>query len=119
VRASSIRYIGKEANRLEDVESGLVGDIDDVLTEYVDPIQNPLRTLVLPVLEDLTSRVVGDRIGVNHTTVVRIRNGTAPNPSVRQKLWALAEEIAVSQPVADRSPQAKALRAEVRDRLVP
>lgn len=31
-----IHFIGKESNKLEDVNAGLVHDIDDVLTEYID-----------------------------------------------------------------------------------
>ena len=37
VHVGRIRYIGKESNQLEDVETGLVHDPDEVSTEYVDP----------------------------------------------------------------------------------
>jgi hypothetical protein len=37
VRVRSLHYIGKESNELEEVESGLVHDIDEVLNEYCPP----------------------------------------------------------------------------------
>jgi hypothetical protein len=41
--ARRVRYIGKESNRLEDVDAGFVHDPDDVSTEYVDPRHDPGR----------------------------------------------------------------------------
>jgi hypothetical protein len=37
IRAAALKYIGKESNRLEDVESGLIHAAESVYTEYVDP----------------------------------------------------------------------------------
>jgi hypothetical protein len=62
VHAASITYIGKEANRLDDVESGLVADLDEVLTEYVDPRRDRFRILILPELAYLTSRRVAELV---------------------------------------------------------
>ena len=79
IEVSLVHYIGKEANRLEDVEAGLVGDIGEVLTEYVDPARDPVRTLVLPVLEGLSSREVARRIDEkDHKKITRIRSGSRP-----------------------------------------
>jgi hypothetical protein len=114
VAVSLVHYIGKEANRLEDVEAGLVGDLSDVLTEYVDPTQDLFRTLVLPVLEGMSSRDVGRRIDVDQRTISRIRNGSRPQKATREKLWSLAIEVSEDQPDGERSPEAAALLAEVR-----
>ncbi len=51
VTATHITYIGKESNKLEDVEAGVVHDPDEVLTEYADSRHDPFRTLALPVLQ--------------------------------------------------------------------
>jgi DNA polymerase III epsilon subunit-like protein len=44
-------YIGKESNRLEEVEAGTVLDEDEVYTEYVDPSRDEWATKILPVLQ--------------------------------------------------------------------
>ncbi len=119
VEVSLVHYIGKEANRLEDVEAGLVGDLDEVLTEYIDPAQDMIRTLVLPVLEGLSSREVGRRIDEeDHKKITRIRNGSRPRREMIEKLLTLATDIAASQPVEERSPEASAILAEVKVRTV-
>jgi hypothetical protein len=48
VRATYLRYIGKEANELEEVESGLVHDWEEVQTKYEDPRLDPWRTIIVP-----------------------------------------------------------------------
>jgi len=37
IEIDRVVYIGKESNRLEDVESGMIQDEDEVYTEYPDP----------------------------------------------------------------------------------
>lgn len=37
IRVAALKYIGKESNRLEDVESGLIHAADSVYTQYPDP----------------------------------------------------------------------------------
>ncbi len=114
VNASSIRHIGKEANHLEDVDSGLIGDLGEVLNEYSDPVQDPLRTLALPVLQGLSDREIGRCIGVDHKTVGGIRKGTRPHQSMRERLWGLAVETARARSVHPGCPpEALALLAEV------
>lgn len=115
IEVSLVHYIGKEANRLEDVEAGLVGDIGEVLTEYVDPARDLVRTLVLPVLEGLSSREVARRIDEkDHKKITRIRSGSRPREEIAEKLWKLATEIAAGQPVEKRSPEAAALLSEAK-----
>lgn len=41
VKVAAIHYIGKESNKIEEATSGLVTDLDDVLTEYFDPERDP------------------------------------------------------------------------------
>lgn len=50
VIALYLTHIGKESNRLEDVEARLVHDLDEVSTEYRNTRRDPFWTLVLPVL---------------------------------------------------------------------
>jgi hypothetical protein len=80
--------------------------------------ENLLRTLVLPVLRDLSNREVARRIDVDDKTIAGIRKGTRPRRATIERLWALATEIAVGQPVEERSPEAAALLAEAKVRTV-
>jgi hypothetical protein len=110
--ASRIHHIGKEANHLEDVEAGLIGDLAEVLTEYVDPDEDPIRTIVLPVLDGLSDREVGRRMEVDHKTVGGIRDGARPQTRNAKKLWKVALELAEGKPPEERSPAESALIAE-------
>jgi hypothetical protein len=49
-------YIGRESNRLEDVEAGLIR-ANDGLTEYPDPRRDYWNTVVLPALRTLPLNV--------------------------------------------------------------
>jgi hypothetical protein len=69
VRAALLTYIGKEANRLDDVDSGLVANISEVLTEYVDPRRDRFRTETLPALDRLSDREVARLVEVHAAAV--------------------------------------------------
>src|SRR5437879_37655 len=50
IRVGQIIYIGKESNRLEEIESGTVHSAQSVYTEYPDPRREEWETKVLPAL---------------------------------------------------------------------
>jgi len=52
VSINGIKYIGKESNSLEDVESGLIHDQRNVYTEYPDRRRDEWQTKILPALRD-------------------------------------------------------------------
>ncbi len=79
--------IGKEANRLDDVQQGLVDGLDEVLTTYTDPVDaGLLRDLVLPVLARYSGRDLAKRVGCDHRTIDRIRRGQHPHPPLLARL---------------------------------
>lgn len=79
VTVGSIHYICKESNRLEDVEAGTVHDLEEVLTEYEDPKQDPWVTEVLPTLRAMTAKQAADALGVSVRHAKRVRRyGTRP-----------------------------------------
>jgi hypothetical protein len=90
VRVAAIHYIGKEANKLDERESGLVADLDDVLTEYRNPEQDSFRRLVVPVLRELPVDRIAAAAGVSERTVKRARAGQPIGRNVRSKLTAYA-----------------------------
>jgi hypothetical protein len=60
---AALKYIGKESNKLEDVESGLVHATDSVYTQYPDPrhdewraVTEALKEVSLNRFEQLTGR---------------------------------------------------------------
>jgi hypothetical protein len=53
IRVEQIKYIGKESNSLEDVESGLKHSAQSVYTEYPDPQRDEWQTKILPALQQI------------------------------------------------------------------
>jgi hypothetical protein len=90
--------LGKESNRLEEVEAGLVHDPEEVYTEYVDLARDPWATLVVPVLRQMlhAQLVAGTRVA--RSTLTRLRNGhTRPHPVHRTMLIRAAGDFARAQ----------------------
>jgi len=48
-----IVYIGRESNRLEEIEAGVIHSPESVYTEYPDPHQDEWKTKILPVLKKI------------------------------------------------------------------
>ncbi len=54
IRIEQIKYIGKESNSLEEVDSGLLHSEDSVYTEYPDPQRDEWQTEILPALQKMS-----------------------------------------------------------------
>ena len=90
-----VTHVGKESNRLEEVEAGVVHDPEEIYTEYADPSHGPWMTLILPVLKHIPARRLHEQTGVSLSQVKAIRNGHAvPRPKAREALIRLACEFA-------------------------
>ena len=50
VEARRLRYVGKESNRLEEAQQGLIDEEDELLNEYDDPANDPFVLRVVPTL---------------------------------------------------------------------
>jgi hypothetical protein len=91
VQLDSLHYIGKESNRLEDVQAGTVHELGDVLTEYRDPERDPFDLYVRPVMADMRRSVLANAAGIHPRKVAAIRNGHAqPRPMHRAAVVASA-----------------------------
>jgi hypothetical protein len=98
VIALYLAHVGKESNRLEEVEAGLVHDPDEVYTEYQDPAHDPWTTLVVPVLKRMPRAVLSQQVGVSERTIAAIRNGQAsPRAAHREALIRAAAAFARTQ----------------------
>jgi hypothetical protein len=67
-----------------------VTDLDDVLTEYRDPEQDPFKYLVVPVIRELTVAELAAGADVSNRTVRRARAGQSIGKTARAKLSAYA-----------------------------
>ena len=57
IRVGQIIYIGRESNKLEEMESGLIHSAQIVYTEYPDPRRDEWETKVLPALRRFRGHV--------------------------------------------------------------
>jgi hypothetical protein len=97
VTRGSLTWLGKESNRLEEVEAGLVHDPEEVYTEYADPREDLWQTTVLPVLRQMPLRVLAEQAGLSERQVRAIRNGHAmPREKHRQALTRVVREYSQS-----------------------
>ena len=53
VRVERVIYIGRESNRLEEIEAGVLHSPESVYTEYPDPRRGEWQTKVLPLLRKI------------------------------------------------------------------
>ncbi len=91
ITVRSVTYVGKESNKLEEVQSGLIHNEDEILNEYMDPRNDDFKNLVLPVLKEIPSSVIAREIGRSERMVKRYRNMRAtPPPDIRSKLTKIA-----------------------------
>jgi len=95
VRALSLTYIGKESNKLEEVEAGMHQAWGDVRNEYPDPRHDPWHSLVVSVLKEMPKRVLMETTGISKSEIERLRNGhTSPIPQTRAILTRAAATFA-------------------------
>ena len=80
VAIDSVTYIGKESNRLEEVEEQSLLDPSDVYTEYPDPRRDEWATKILPKLKAMPLRELMERTGLPRSTLQAIRAGRRPRP---------------------------------------
>ncbi len=98
VQARSITHIGKEANLLDEIQAGLIGDDEQVLTEYHDQQLDPFVCLVLPIVRDLPLAQLTRETGLDPATIKRIRSRTVqPSTTSRELLTRYAGTYAREQ----------------------
>ena len=95
VCGTRILYIGKESNRLEDVDSETVHSWDEVREIHIDPRCEPFRTYVVPILKRLNCAELARAAGVSDRYIKALRNGhRQPSASVRSALTKIAADYA-------------------------
>jgi hypothetical protein len=92
--AGPVQLIGKEANKLDEVQAGLHTQLQDIMTEYGETRSRDLRRLVLPVLDRYSGRKLAELLRIDRRTIDRIRRGQRPRPDLAQAMSALAVTVA-------------------------
>ncbi|MGB9650707.1 MAG: hypothetical protein WCB01_02800, partial [Candidatus Cybelea sp.] len=80
------RFIGKQSNKLEEVEEGSAPDAGDVYTEYADPRRDEWATTILPRLKAMPIQELMLRSGLSRRALQMIRAGRRPNQANRRVL---------------------------------
>ncbi len=89
VAIDSITYIGKESNKLEEVEEQSLFDPSDVYTEYPDPRRDEWATKILPRLKAMPMAELEKQTGLSRSTLQAIRAGRRPHRHNRNTLIEL------------------------------
>ena len=90
IRVDQIRYIGKESNNLEDVESGLIHAAQNVYTEYPDPRRDEWQTKVVPALRRVPLPQLMKLTGKSRRMLIKARTGQTRPHQENQVLLAEA-----------------------------
>jgi hypothetical protein len=101
VVTSEVRRIGKEANKLEDVQAGLVADIGDVLNDYGAGGVSVFHRDVLTKLDRYSGRQLAKLIGTDRRTIDRVRAGGQPRDQLRLALMKLASKTPTVNPTEE------------------
>jgi hypothetical protein len=94
IRIDQIKYIGKESNSLEEVESGLEHSAENVYTEYVDRRRDEFQLKVLPALGKIPPAILEDLSGLSPRMLRDTLAGRSrPYPKNRKRLTAIAHKL--------------------------
>ena len=88
----SPHFIGKESNKLEEVEEGSVPDAGDVYTEYPDPRRDEWKTKWLPMLRATPVPTLSDQ-GVSRATIYAARAGRELYGRTKDRLIAALRHV--------------------------
>jgi hypothetical protein len=95
VRTASLVHLGKEANKLEEVEAGVEHDPEEVYTEYADPRRDPWRALVLPVLRRMPRKELAEAVAMSERRLRDLLKGRArPHPDTEAAMLRAAAQFA-------------------------
>jgi len=94
IRIGLIRYIGKESNFLEDVESGMLHSEEDAYTEYPDPRRDEWQTKVVPALKKIPISQIEKLTGLSRRMIINARTEKSrPHRRNRELLAGISERL--------------------------
>lgn len=93
IEVGRIVYVGKESNRIEEVDAGVLHDEAEYLNVYPDPRRDPWLTEVLPTLRRVPTAELMKTLAVGRSTAKRWKAGKArPRPRDAAKVHALLRQ---------------------------
>jgi hypothetical protein len=96
VRVEQIIYIGKESNRLEEIEAGLIHSSESVYTEYPDPSRDEWQTRILPILQKIPIPILKRFSGRSPSMLRRTITGKSrPRRKNREQLKSILQRLGV------------------------
>ena len=96
VRVERIVYIGRESNRLEEIEAGVIHSPEGVYTEYPDPRRDEWEAKILPVLKKIPIAALMRFSGKSRSMLRRTITGkTQPRRKNREQLKAILYRLGV------------------------
>jgi hypothetical protein len=91
VHIDLIRYIGKESNRLEEVDAGLIHSEHGVYSEYTDPRRDEWAVKILPALKKIPIVDLVKDTGMSRSALFDVLAGRSrPHPRNRERLTQIA-----------------------------
>lgn len=96
IAIDGFEYIGKESNKLEQVEEGGVPAESDVYTIYADPGRDEWKMKWLPMLRSTRVPKLLEH-GVSRATIYAIRRGRRQYGSTKAKLIAALKRVELSR----------------------
>lgn len=105
IRIGEIIFIGKESNKLEEVDAGLIHSAESVYTVYPDPGRDSWEKLIRPKLRTLPLSFLMEQTGLSRRMLIKARRGYVRPHARNQLLLAKVTERIVSQKTAKSKPQ--------------
>jgi len=99
IRIGHVRFIGKESNSLEDVESGMVHSAVNVYTEYPNPRWDEWVTVVLPALRNIRASEIVKETGLSRMAVYKLlTERSRPHPKNREMIAKMLRKLGLEGP---------------------
>jgi hypothetical protein len=86
VRVERIIYIGRESNRLEEIEAGIIHSPEGVYTEYPDPRREEWQMRILPILQKIPIAILKRFSGRSRSMLRRTITGRSRPRKRNQEL---------------------------------
>jgi hypothetical protein len=93
VAIDRIRFIGKESNELEEIDSGLIHSTADAYTEFIDPRRDDWNSKIRPTLKQISLSKLCVETGFSRRALINWRTGKArPHARNQAKLSDLVRK---------------------------
>ena len=94
IKIDQIIYIGKESNRFEEIEAGVIHLPESVYTEYPDPRREEWQTRILPILHKIPVEALMSFSGRSRSMLLRtIAGRSRPRRRNQERLKSILRRL--------------------------